>query len=77
MLLDLGLRLGVDHVPVVLGQLVVQVLGRMGEQVAVLMNRAALDRQLLAPQGHERGFQDRGAVHDDELGPRHTSGVRH
>jgi len=37
----------------------------MGQEVAVLVNRAALDRQILAPQRHERGFQARGAVARD------------
>ena len=46
--LNFGGGLGVDHVAVVFGQLVVQVLGRMGEKVPMLMHGAALDRQLLA-----------------------------
>jgi hypothetical protein len=53
---------GIDHVAVVLGQFIVHVLGGMRQEVAVLVNRAALDRQVLAPQSHERGFQTRGAV---------------
>ena len=43
---DLGPGLGVDHVAVVLGELVVQRLRRVGEQVAVLVDRAALDRRI-------------------------------
>jgi hypothetical protein len=42
-LLDLGCGVGVDHVAVVLGQLVVHVLGGMRQEVACV-NRAALDR---------------------------------
>jgi hypothetical protein len=46
-----------DHVAIVLGQLVVEVLWGMRQEVAMLVNRAALDRQVLAPQRHEGGFQ--------------------
>ena len=66
---------GVDHVPVVLGQLVVHVFRGMGQEVAVLVNRAALDRQLFAPQGNERGFQARGTIDDHELGSLSGRGV--
>jgi hypothetical protein len=31
----------------------------MRQQVAVLVNRAAPDRQVVAPQRHERGFEVR------------------
>ena len=42
--LDLGGGLGVDHVAIVLGQLIVQMLWRMAEEVAGLVHGAALDR---------------------------------
>ena len=45
-LLDLRLGLRVDHVAVVLGQLIVQAPGRIAEEVAVLLDRAALDRRI-------------------------------
>lgn len=50
-----------------LAQLVMQALGRVAEQVSVLVNRAALNGQLLAPERHERGFQAGGTVDDHEL----------
>ena len=46
---DRSRGVGVDHVPVAFGQLVVHVLRGMSQKVAVLVNRAALDRQILAP----------------------------
>lgn len=39
----------------------------LAEQVSVLVNRAALNGQLLAPERHERGFQAGGTVDDHEL----------
>lgn len=66
---DLCRGVGLDHVAAVFGQLVVEGLRRMGQEVAVLMNRAALNRQLLAPERGQRSFQTQGAVHDHELGP--------
>ena len=48
--LHLGGGLGVDHIPVVLGDLVLHVLLGMSQKVTVLVNRAALDRQLFAPR---------------------------
>ena len=41
----------------------------MGQEVAVFVNRAALDRQILAPQPGECGFEARRAVGDDERRP--------
>ena len=63
--LDLGLGLGIDHVAVVLGQLVVQGLGRVGEQVAVLVDRAALDRRI-RPQLGQCSLEAGSAIDDDE-----------
>ncbi len=51
--LHLGRGVGVDHVAVVRGQLIVHRLWGMAEQVAVLVHGAALDRQVLAPQRDE------------------------
>ena len=45
--LDLGGGLGVDHVAIVLGQLVVQVLGRVAEEVAVLVHGGAVEKRRL------------------------------
>ena len=77
--LHLGGGLGVDHVAIVLSQLVVHRLRRVAEEVAVrsvirtsgvpalTVHGIALDRQVLAPQRGERGLRNRRAVHDDEL----------
>ena len=45
------------------------------QQVAVLVNRAALDRQILTPKLGQRGFQSRRPVDDHELGPRQAAGI--
>jgi len=47
----------------------------MGQEVAVLVNRAALDRQALAPERHQCSLQSRGAVDDHEFGPLQAAGV--
>ena len=65
---DLLRRRGVDHVGVVGGDLVVQALGRVGQQVPVLVDRAALHRHAV-PDGGDRLLQPRRAVDDEELGP--------
>ena len=39
-----------DHDTIILAQLLVHMFGGMGQQVAMLVNGAALDRQVLAPQ---------------------------
>src|SRR5271170_5297694 len=41
--LDLAARRGVDHVAVVVRDFLVQALGRMGEEIAMLVHGAALD----------------------------------
>ena len=64
--LDLLGRGGVDHVGVVGGDLLVQALGRVGEQVAVLMDRAPLNRHAVPDRG-DRLFQPRRAVDDEEV----------
>ena len=56
-----------DHVVEVGLDLVVQVLRRMGQQVALLVNRAALDRHVV-PQAGERRFQAFAAVDDHQFG---------
>src|SRR5208337_2252373 len=58
---DLLSRRGVDHVAVVVGDFLVQPLGRVSEQVAMLVHRAALDRRV-RPQRRQRLFQARRAV---------------
>ena len=47
----------------------------MGQEVAVLVNRAALNRQVLAPERHERGLQPWGAIDDHEFGPLQAAGI--
>jgi hypothetical protein len=66
-LLNLGGGVGVDHIPIVLSQLVLHVFRGMGQEIAVFVNCAALDRQVLAPQRHEGGLEARSAVNDHEL----------
>lgn len=66
-LLELGGGIGVDHVPIALGALILHMLRRIDQEVAVLVNRATLDLQVLAPQRHERGLETRGTVDDHEL----------
>lgn len=62
-------RFGIDHVAIVVTQLLVHMLRGMGWQVAVLVNGAALDRQLVSPKRDERGLEPGCPVNDDELGP--------
>jgi hypothetical protein len=40
----------------------------MGQQIAMLVDGAALDRQIVAPERHERRFQTWRAIDDDKLG---------
>ena len=40
----------------------------MGQKVAMLVNGAALDGQVVTPERHERGLQAWGAIDDHELG---------
>src|SRR6476659_721306 len=58
----------VDHVVVIRGDLVMQVLGCMCEQVSVLVNRAALHRHSV-PDGGDRLVEPRRAIDDEKLGP--------
>ena len=53
---DLRLRLGVDHIFVVVRDFLVQPLGRMGEEIAMLVHRATLDRHV-GPQRRQRLFE--------------------
>ena len=57
---------GVHHVGVVGLDLVVQRLRRMGEEVALLVHRAALHRNI-APQAGQRRLQALAAVYDQKL----------
>src|SRR5919202_349834 len=63
----LGRARGVDHVRVVGRDLLMQPLGRVGQKVAVLVNRAALERNI-GPQRRKCFLQAGGPIHDDELG---------
>ena len=49
--------------------------GRVAKQVAMLVNGAALNGQVVAPERHKRGFQPRRAIHDREFGPLKAAGV--
>src|SRR4029077_9130887 len=59
---------GVDHVGVVGGDLLVQALGGVREEIAMLVNRAALDRHAV-PDGGDGLVEPRCAVDDEEFGP--------
>src|SRR5712672_232769 len=58
---DLLRRRGVDHVVVIRGDLVMQALGGMGEQVPVLVDRAALDGHAV-PDGDDGLVAPRRAI---------------
>jgi SNF2-related domain len=58
----------VDHVVVVGGDLLVQALGRMCQQVAMLVDGAALDRNAV-PDGGDRVLEPRRAIDYQEFGP--------
>ena len=64
--LDFRRRGGVDHVVVVGRDLLMQPLGCVGEQVAVLVDRAALGRHV-APEGGQRLLQPGPAVDNQKL----------
>src|SRR6266542_2889416 len=66
--LDLCRCRGVNHVRVVGGDLLVQTLGRMGEQVPVLVHGAALDRHAIPDRG-DGPLQSLPAIHDQQLRP--------
>ena len=66
--LDLLRRCRIDHVVVVGADLLVQALGGMGEQVAMLMNGAPLHRHAV-PHGGDRLVEPGRAIDDEELGP--------
>jgi hypothetical protein len=61
-------RGGVDHVGVVGGDLLVQALGGVRKEIAMLVNRAALDRHAVPDDG-DGLVEPRRAVDDEELGP--------
>ena len=68
MLFRISRRFGIGHVAIVIAQLLVHMLGGMSQQVAVLVDRAPLDGQIVAPERHDRHFQPRRAVDDHKLG---------
>src|SRR6202043_187785 len=63
---DLLTRRGIDHVVVICCDLVVQALRGMGEQVSVLVDRAALPRYAV-PDGGNGLVEPRRAIDDEEL----------
>src|SRR4029453_18596915 len=66
--LDLFTRRRVDHVVVICRDLVMQALGRVRQQVSMLVNRAALDRYAV-PNGGDGLVESRRAIDDEECGP--------
>ena len=66
--LDLLGRSRLDHVVVVGRYFLVQPLGRMRQEVAVLMDRAPLHWQAVPHDGN-RALQARSTINDEELGP--------
>ena len=64
--LDLLAGGGVNHVGVVGRNLFVQPIRRVGEQVAMLVHGAALDRRV-GPEGRERLVQTAAAIDDQQL----------
>src|SRR5665213_3653286 len=60
-------RRGIDNVVVICGDLVVQALRGMGEQVSVLVDRAALHRNAV-PDGCNGFVEPWCAIDDEELG---------
>jgi len=63
--LDLYSGVGADHV----AEVVVHRLRRMAGQIAMVLDHAALDDQVLAPERDKCGIKTMGAVDDDELWP--------
>src|ERR1700683_5736855 len=58
----------IDHVVLIGVDLLMQALGRMCQQVPMLVNRASLHRHAI-PDGDNRLVEPRRAVNDEELGP--------
>ena len=69
---DLLGRGRVDHVGVISGDLFVQAFRRVGEQIAMLMHGAALNRHAVPHRG-DRLVESSGAVDNQELGPPQTA----
>src|SRR5260221_2623011 len=67
-LFDLFARCRIDHVVVVVRDLLMQALGRVGEKIPVLVHRASLHRHTI-PNGGNRALKPCATVHDEELGP--------
>src|SRR6202047_5402829 len=63
---DLLRRRRIDHVVVIRGDLVMQPLGGMGEQVPVLVDRAALNRHAIPNRG-DGLVEPRRAIDDEEF----------
>src|SRR5215472_12462615 len=69
--LDLLTGRRVDHVVIIGGDLLAQALGRVRQQVAMLVHGAALHRHVI-PDGSDRGLEPGRAVNDEELWPPQT-----
>src|ERR1700690_2356913 len=68
MLFDLFRRFRVDHFIVVLGDLLMQALRGVGQQITMLMHGAPLHRYAI-PNGGDRALEPRAAIDDEQLGP--------
>ena len=71
--LNLLLRADVDHILVIGGKFVMQPIGSMSEKVAMLMHRAALNRDVGPQCG--KGFLEAGRAVDDGEFPASSSHV--
>jgi len=67
-LLHVGSSRGIDSVPAVHVQLVVQPLGGMGQKVTVVVKSAALKWQVFSPEGGDCGLQPRRTTGDRQRG---------
>src|SRR5436190_23373855 len=65
--LNLLTRCRVDHVVVVGGDILMQTLGCMRQQIAMLVDGAALDRNTV-PHRSDRVLEPRRTIDDEELG---------
>ena len=58
----------VDHFVVVVGDLLMQALRGVGEEITMLVHRAPLHRHAI-PNGGDRALEPRAAIDDEEIGP--------
>ena len=75
-LLHVGSTRGIDHVPVVRVQLVLQQLRSMGQKIGALVKSTALDRQTLTSDGGDGGLQTRRTIDGRQCGLRQATGIQ-